>query len=178
MRLLGAKLTEQKPGKGKTRMTSNDSASPPVEGQTGSLLEWIFAILGAIDCIAVSILFSLSQLSSPAAGIRDILPLPGIYFLEISALGVLLVVKLYRSEPEGGFWKTLPWVGTGLLLAFVILGALSIGFFLIPAMLSYLGMGILSYRHDGGSLGRGFGISILAALIQASIIYLFLLISL
>lgn len=157
-------------------MTSNNSISPPVEGKIGSLLEWIFAILGAVDCIAVSILFSGSQLSSPAAGIRDILPLPGLYFLEISALGILLVVKLYRSDPEGGVWRLLPWASSGLLLAFVILGALSIGIFLVPAMLSYLGLGILTFRRSGESLGRGFGIFILAALVQALIFYIFLII--
>jgi len=157
-------------------MAPNDPSSPVVKTRIGSYLEWIFAILGAVDCIAVSILFSLSQLSSPAAGIRDILPLPGLYFLELSALGILLVVKLYRGDPERGFWKLLPWAGSGLLLAFVILGALSIGIFLVPAMLSYLGLGILSFGRSGESLGRGFGIFILAALIQALIFYLFLII--
>jgi hypothetical protein len=154
-------------------MAENDPSSPAVEIKFASYLEWIFAIIGAVDCIAVSILFSLSQLSSPAAGVREILPLPGLYFLELSALGILLVVKLYRNDPEGSFWRLLPWAGSGLLLAFVILGSLSIGIYLVPAMLSYLGLGILSFRRVGESLGQGFGIFILAALLQALIVYLF-----
>ena len=154
-------------------MAENDPSSPTVEIKFASYLEWIFAIIGAVDSIAVSILFSGSQLSFPNAGIRDILPLPGLYFLEISVLGILLVVKLYRSDPVGSFWRLLPWAGSGLLLAFVILGALSIGIYLVPAMLSYLGLGILSDRRSGRSLGGGFGIFILAALIQALIVYLF-----
>jgi hypothetical protein len=55
-----------------------------------------------VAVLIVVILFTLYQLSSPDAGLYDILPLPGIYFLEIVFVCFVSVVVIIK-EPTPFF---------------------------------------------------------------------------
>jgi hypothetical protein len=127
----------------------------------------VIAFLGAVDCVVIPFLFVQGQ--SP------IFPLPGLYFIEIALLGLLGVMSVSASaDPRSHefvrtLWAEIPWGIAGVMLAFVILGAWSIGFFLIPAFLAFLIVGIWSYRRMGGSAVRHLGVLVLSAAIQATV---------
>lgn len=83
-------------------------------------LEWLAALIGAINCILVPGLFAQQGRS---------FPLPFLYFLEIILLGVLVLLFVARRPQLDDRWHALPWAAAGVILAFVILGGFSIGFF-------------------------------------------------
>jgi hypothetical protein len=58
----------------------------------------------------------------------------------------------------------------GVLLAFVILGGFSIGFFLIPATAAFLLAGFLLNRIEGGPLSKYIGLFLIAVILQATLI--------
>jgi hypothetical protein len=107
-------------------------------------LELVAAFIAAVDCLAVAILFSLSQASGPSNRFADLWPTPGLYFLEISALAILMLIAVSSQRfPASPFWQNFPWISAGIILAFVILGAWTIGPFLLPALLAFLVLGLL-----------------------------------
>jgi hypothetical protein len=116
-------------------------------------LELALSVLGAINCILISILFSLSQIQVPGGDLSDIWPLPAIYFLEIITLGIMCVIAVAKNQDQpNSFWSGIPWICSGILFAFVILGAWTIGFYLIPAMILFLIVGIMGDRRIKGDI--------------------------
>jgi len=114
-------------------------------------LEWVLSVLGAINCILITILFSISQIQLPDGNLSDIWPLPAIYFLEIIILGIMCVIAVAKNQDHPqSFWSGIPWICSGILFAFVILGAWTIGFYLIPAMVLFLIVGIMADRRING----------------------------
>ncbi len=125
-------------------------------------LEWLAALIGAVNCIILPGLFAQS-------GAADF-PLPALYFVELALLGVLVLVFVamrYRYELH---WNALPWVVAGVVLAFVILGAFTIGPTLIPAFIAFVATGILIDLQSGGLTARHLGYLLLAAVVQGAII--------
>lgn len=119
----------------------------------------LLAFLGAVDCVLVPVLFG-------AAIQQSFFPLPGLYFLEIALLGVVGLVHAMRNPTgEVGGGHDIPWGIAGVLLAFNVLGAWTIGLYLIPGTLAFLGVGWL-LAEKGQKVGRGLGIFLLAALGQ------------
>ena len=59
-------------------------------------------------------------------------PFPGLYFIEIRALGFLAITAVTIKSPR---WALLPWNLVGIYLVLIILGMWSIGRYLIPAAL-------------------------------------------
>lgn len=131
------------------------------------------AILGAINCIVIPVLFAREQMIVPDMGYSDLFPFPGFYFLEIMILGLLSLVSIFMTTQSLSFWSALPWISAGALLAFVVIGAWTIGFFLIPAMVSFIIVGILSGRRRKSNLGLYFIYFISAALMQGMLAFLF-----
>ncbi len=114
------------------------------------------AVLGALDCILVPLLFTSGQ--------QPLFPLPGLYLLEIGLAGSgACWLILQRRAPHA------PWIAGGILLAFVILGAWTIGFFLTPALLGFTGAGALWLGKPDKEMLRAFGIFMLAAILQAAL---------
>lgn len=126
------------------------------------LLEWIAALIGAVNCIIVPGAFFQS-------GQTDF-PFPFLYFVEIALLGVLVIGFVAARPRLGTRWNALPWVAAGILLAFVILGGFSIGLFLIPAFLAFTITGFLVDLQTGGSMARHFGLLLVAAVAQGAVI--------
>ena len=94
-------------------------------------LSGVFAFAGAANCVFVPLLF-VANLQQP------LFPQPGLYFAEITASGLLGFASIVRQRAT---W--LPWFLTGVLLVFNVLGAWSIGLWLLPATLCILGAGLL-----------------------------------
>jgi len=134
-------------------MTNSESHPKSMPDPRLRSLEWVFSVLGAINCILISILFSLSQIQLPGGDLSDIWPLPAIYFLEIITLGIMCVIAVAKNQDHAGsFWSGIPWICSGILFAFVILGAWTIGFYLIPAMILFLIVGIMGDRRIKGNI--------------------------
>lgn len=150
------------------------SYSPSPRSRT---LEWVFSGLGALNCIVISILFSLSQIQLPDGDFSSIWPFPAIYFFEIIILGILCVIAVAKNQNQPkSIWSGIPWICSGILLAFVILGAWTIGFFLIPAMVLFLLVGTMSDRKIKGDIALHL-IYFVSAGIGQSILVLFTFIS-
>jgi hypothetical protein len=133
---------------------------------------WVLAMITALYCLIVVILFAASQLSLPGSSIW---PFPGLYFIEIFLLGCLGLTSLIKNAAPGRHgWTSLPWVGAGGLFAFVILGAWTIGFFLIPAMILSIAVGIFEDRRKKDNLPLHVILFLAAAIAQAAIVFLVL----
>ncbi len=120
-------------------------------------LALLLAFVGAADCVVVPVLFG--------AGIQQqpFFPLPGLYFLEIALLGLVGLVSA-RQNPAG-WGQSVPWGIAGVLRAFNVLGAWTIGLYLIPGTLAFLGVGWL-LTEGRQKVWRGLGVFLLAALAQ------------
>ncbi len=126
-------------------------------------LEWLAALIGAINCILVPGLFAQQGRS---------FPLPFLYFLEIILLGVLVLLFVARRPQLDDRWHALPWAAAGVILAFVILGGFSIGFFLIPALIAFIVVGVLAARQADGAISRHMSQFLVAAVIQGAVMML------
>jgi hypothetical protein len=146
-----------------------------LEGTKTSLsrkFEWIFASIAALVCVFVPAFFGASQLSIPYATIWDILPFPGLYFIEIATLGIATLISVYSDDhSKRSFWNSVPWISAGIILTFVILGALTIGFFLIPAFISFLVVGIIADRRKSGDIPLHLILLFAASIFQVALVY-------
>ncbi len=135
------------------------------------LLEWIFAGLGAAVCLAVIVLFASQQLD-------DLWPTPGLYFIEIGLLGLLGVASRWEDRnAAAAAWGAVPWGVGGMLLLFVILGFLSIGPFLLPAMLAFYLAGITADLRRRRGLSGHIGVAMSAVLLQGILIFAVLMLT-
>ncbi len=98
------------------------------------------AVAGAANCVIVPLFFASMQ--------QPLFPLPGLYLLEIALVGLAGLASLLPAASPENRWGWVPWAAAGVLLAFVILGAWTIGFFLIPAALAFLVAGVLTRSHS------------------------------
>jgi hypothetical protein len=154
-------------------MTSLESPPADIKNPRFRLFEWIFSSLGAVNCIVIPILFSYSQIQFSAGGFSNIWPLPGIYFIEIISLGIFCVIAVaMNKDGKKSFWSVIPWICSGILLAFVILGAWTIGFFLIPAMILFLLVGINTDRRTKGDIALHLIYFVSAGIAQSIIVFL------
>ena len=88
-----------------------------------SALEQFLALLAAVVCLIITVVFWLSLSSY-----QSMWPLPGLYFIEIVTLSVVSAFLFIRGDPRGQF---LTWG------AFSILAAFSVGLFYLPVALLF-----------------------------------------
>jgi len=94
-----------------------------------------------------------------------------IYFMEIISIGIIgLIATVIALREDNSNWSAALWVSSGILLTFVILGSWTIGFFLFPAMLCYLILGINIDRNIGGDIPRQLVIFVIAGISQAVLV--------
>ena len=132
----------------------------PVKVDIKRLFEWIAALVGAVNCIYV-----------PLAVNQWDFPLPSLYFVEIFLLGLMVIVFVAWRTQFNERWYLVPWIAAGIILAFVVLGGFSIGFFLIPAFLAFIVVGILADLQSGNSKAAHLAALIIAALAQSAVMY-------
>lgn len=124
----------------------------------------IITFIGTIDAFVIPMLFGMGQ--------EQFFPFPGLYFVEIGLAGLMAAYSIFSRR-----WMLVPWVVSGILLAFVILGAWTIGFYLTPAMLAYAAAAVLWTGMPPAKLMRYAGWSLLAAFVQGflmvSMVYIF-----
>ena len=135
------------------------------EGPKVRWFEWLLAVLAAANCAAVAI----PTLIDSATG----WPFPGLYMLEILLAGLINLYPVAMDFPAESKWGALAWASAGIVLAFVISGAWTINFLLLPAMIFLLLLGVLSDRRKRGNLALHFLVFITAAFLQALLFFLF-----
>ncbi len=155
-------------------MTNSKPTINPNSKTSRRSMEWVMSILGALNCILVAVIFAMPNITG--AGLTSIWPFPLIYFIEISVLGIVCVIAvgMLRNNSESR-WSGIPWICSGVLLALVILGAWTIGFFLIPAMILFLIVGILADRRTQGNIALHLIFYVSAGVVQASLVLVTLL---
>jgi hypothetical protein len=124
--------------------------------------EWILAIVAASVCFAAARVFSRQD---------DLLPLPGLYLIEIVLAGGLGLTAVAKSRTDVPGWSLIPWVAAGVLLAFVILGAWTIGLFIAPAAVALFLAGYLADLRLGRRVAPHVAAFLGAAMVQASIVW-------
>ncbi len=153
----------------------NISGDPGRENKTRRL-EWLFSTLAAINCIVVVIAFSFINGSLTFEGILSQWPFPLLYFFEIASLAIISLIAVGKLQSNvKSSWSGVPWVCSGILFAFVILGAWTIGFFLLPAMILFLVTGIFVDRRTGGEIPLHLVYFVSAGIAQAVLVFLTLL---
>lgn len=133
------------------------------ENHSGKILFLVrgLAIVAAINCAVVPMLFAQQ---------RPLFLLPGFYLIEVAVMGILGLTGLLVVESRSPFWRAVPWASAGILLAFVILGGFSIGFYLIPATIAFLLAGFLLNWLEEGSVSKQIGLFLIAAVLQTTLI--------
>jgi hypothetical protein len=128
------------------------------------IIEWVLAAVGASICAGAALVVWQSQ---P----YDVWPFPALYLIEIIALGTVGFVGLItRVEGIVGL-DSVPWGVAGALLAFVILGAWTIGPLLLPAMLAFLIAATVANTGPNPRWIRHLGIFMIAGVSQASLMF-------
>jgi len=128
-------------------------------------LEQLLALTATGICLIVCVyIWSILRAQQP------IWPLPGLYLLEMLAVSILGLWSIGSNETRlsrlRGF---LTWVTVGILFAFVVLGALSVGFLIAPVAILFAIAAILSDHRQGHNLVAHLGIGLVAALAQAAL---------
>lgn len=124
-------------------------------------VESLLVILGAAACLGITLVIWRS-----ISAYQPMWPLPGLYFLEIVALSILCALVFVLGGPSGG---TITWAAVGMLAAFSILGALSVGFFYLPVTLLF-GVAALIYDlRNKQSIAAHLGACLLAGVAQAAL---------
>lgn len=133
--------------------------------------EWFFALLGATVCVGVAIAFASQQFN-------DLWPTPGLYFLEIIFLALLVLIsKLVEDKPVKMEHSLVPWTAGGVLLAFVILAGFSMGPFLFPAMVSFWLAALAGDLRQRRPILPHLALALVAMVFQAALIGILLLLS-
>ncbi len=132
----------------------------------------VLSIIALINCALVIFQFASFETSGFTEKLSILWPFPLIYFIEILVIGLaVLPVSFTVNEDSHPFWAAIPWICAGLLLAFVILGAWTIGFFLVPAMILFIIIGVLGDRDTSGEIPLHIIYFIAAAIAQVLFIY-------
>jgi predicted membrane protein len=97
---------------------------------TVSRLERILAILAAVVCVTITLVFWVTE--SPY---QSMWPLLGFYFVEIVSLSFLSTFMFVRGDPRGSL---MTWVAAGVMRAISFLGAASVGLFYLPVALMFI----------------------------------------
>ena len=124
-----------------------------------SRLEQILAIVAAIVCLIITLIFWFSI--SPYQGMW---PLPGLYFVEMVSLSFISTFVFVRGDPRGSL---MTWVAAGVISAFSILGALSVGCFYLPVALMFGVIAIIWDVRNKEHISRHLGIFVLTGIVQS-----------
>ena len=139
-------------------------------------LEWFLSVIAALNCIIVVAVIVINSNPEGNFDLATQWPFPLLYFIEIVSIGILSLVAVgslqWLEKPN---WSAVFWVCSGLLLSFVILGAWTIGFFLVPAMVIFILLGIMSDKRTGNDIPLHIVFFVAAAVVQAIIVFLTLI---
>ena len=126
-----------------------------------SPLERFLAILAAVICLTITILLWWS-----VSAYQTMWPLPGLYFIEMVALGIISAILFVRGDSREQF---ILWGAAGIISAFSILGALSVGFFYLPVALIFAGIAVTSDLRNKQPIPAHLGVFLIAGIVQLAL---------
>jgi len=132
------------------------------------VIEWVLAAVGASICVGAALVVWRSQS-------YNVWPFPALYLIEIIALGTAGFVGLITRAEGVVRLDRVPWGVAGALLAFVILGAWTIGPLLLPAMLAFLVAATVGDMGPNPRWVRHLAIFMIAGVSQASLMFVVIL---
>lgn len=128
-----------------------------------SPLERLLAILGAVFCLIITILFWLS-----VSAHQNMWPLPALYFLEMVVLSIISAFIVVRGDPRDQF---ITWGTAGVMSAFSILGAFSVGFFYLPVALLFAILSVTSAVRNKQPIAAYSAIFLIAGIAQSALMF-------
>src|SRR5919108_1842125 len=126
-----------------------------------SSLERFLAILAAVVCLIITILLWLS-----VSAHQNMWPLPGLYFIEMVVLSSISAFLFVRGEPRDKF---IIWGAAGVIAAFSILGAFSVGFFYLPVALIFVVISVTSDVRNKHHITAHLGIFVISGIVQLAL---------
>lgn len=136
-------------------------------------LEYILFVLAGINCISITASLFYSEVALSDGRIENVFPFPGIYFIELIAIGITCLLTVFLlNEDTLSTWSPIAWICSGLLIVFSILHAWTIGFFLIPGMIMLLVVGILIDKRTQRNYALHLIYLLSAGLAQAIFVFL------
>ena len=129
-----------------------------------SRLERILAILAAALCLIITLLFWFS-----ISNYQNIWPLPSLYFIELVAISFISTFIFVRGDPLGSL---ITWSAAGVITAFSILGAFSIGLFYLPIALLFTAVSITWDVRNKQHLTAHLGIFFIAGIVQSVLMFI------
>ena len=154
-------------------MSQINNPSSQEKNTKSFLLEWLLSLIAFINCFVVVIVFAILNSPDFIIDFPNLWPFPMIYFFEIITIAVFCTIALWViQKTDKSNWSIIFWISSGILLSFVILGAWTIGFFLIPAMLIFLILGIRSDRRLNNDIPRQIIFFVSAGIGQSIIVFL------
>ena len=130
---------------------------------TTSPLERFLAILALVACLTTTILVWWSVSAN-----QTMWPLPGLYFIEMVALSIISAFIFVRGDLRDQF---ITWGTAGVISAFSILGALSVGFFYLPVGLLFAVISVRSAVRNRQRIAAYSGIFLLAGIAQSALMF-------
>jgi hypothetical protein len=128
-----------------------------------SPLERILAIFGAAICLFITILLWLS-----VSTYQSMWPLPGLYFIEMVVLSIISAFIFVRGNPRNKF---ISWGAAGVISAFSMLGALSVGFFYLPVALIFAVISVTSDVRNKQDIMAHLGSFLIAGIAQLVLMF-------
>jgi hypothetical protein len=137
-----------------------------VAGQTVTIsrLERILITLAAAICLVITLLFWFR-----ISGYQNMWPLPSLYFIELVAISTISAFIFVRGDPRGSL---ITWVAAGVISAFSILGAFSIGFFYLPIALIFTVVSVTSDVRNKQHITAHLAIFLFAGILQFVLMFI------
>jgi hypothetical protein len=117
--------------------------------------------IGAAICIVTTLTIWFSISSNQPMWL-----LPGAYFLELMVGALVCVLAILLWFPRS---SQISWIYSGILVAFIVIGAFSVGFFYIPVFLLFGSLSIILDLRIKKSIIVHLGFFLGAAILQAVI---------
>ena len=128
-----------------------------------SPLERFLAILGAVICLIITILLWVS-----VSAYQPMWPLPALYFIEVVVVSIMSAFIFIRGDPRDQF---ITWGTAGVISAFSILGAASVGFFYLPVALIFAVISVTSAVRNKRRIASHLGIFLIAGIAQMALMF-------
>lgn len=132
----------------------------------------ILAFIGALIAAGGSLMILIDQAQVTGS---PVWPLPGLVLMDWAMLGVLGFLGAYFGRiPSSAHWRKVSWLSAGALIPLVILGAFSIGPFVLVSLIFFLASTLLIAIHKERKWPEHLGLLMVGAVANLGLLLLFI----